>query len=407
MSLRSRPYYLDQLVSWLWSPVIKVISGMRRVGKSSLLKSLMTYTTKNHIYTSEQIFYLNKELNRYDHIVDYTSLKKEFLHWKETNSIGDHFFVALDEIQQVVQREKFVTWLLAEYHDSIDIYITWSNSFLLSSELATFLTWRYLEYKIYPLTYSEYLSFGEQEHSIELFWQYIEQWGMPGIWDLKDASTIPSYVSTIYDSIIVKDVLPRHQIRNVEFFHILYKYVAANIWNIFSAKSIKNYLKAQELSVKVETILQYLSYGQEAFVLHKVLSQDPIKKKFFQIHNKYYVGDIWMRNALSGFDRLNHMWWLLENYVYLLLLKHRYEVRIGRWKNWKEIDFIASRQGKMIYIQVSYLLNHPETVEREYGNLRDIRDNRPKYVVTMDPYPLWVKDWCEHVQVWDFEEHVV
>ncbi|KPA13069.1 ATPase [Candidatus Magnetomorum sp. HK-1] len=377
----SRMLYINQIKKFMNKPMIKVITGIRRSGKSCLLKLLIN-DLKTKI-DSSRIIYINKESLEFDHINDYKDLyqyvKKEFY------QIDGYKYIFVDEIQEISQWEKAIASIFTL--ESIDIYITGSNAHLLSSEIATLISGRYIEIPVYTLSFLEFLQFRDtkQENIATEFKNYITYGGFPAIhyFDLK-SDIIYQYISSLYDTILLKDLVKRNNIRNVRLLENISKYIMDNIGNIFTSKKVANYMKSQRIQVSVETIQNYISYFESTFAIHKVSRYDIKGKRFLELYEKYYLGDIGLRHALIGF-REHDISGILENIVYLELRRHNYQVCIGKFNN-NEIDFIATRDNSKIYIQVCYLLSSKETIDREFCNLLDIRDNYPKYVLSMDNY---------------------
>ena len=399
-----RDFYLDRIKKYFASPLIKVLIGQRRVGKSTILKSIIQKFVKNKEILEENIFYVNKELPFFDDIKNYDDLKwkfKEFLEIKKEWKI----FVWIDEIQEIKDWERFINGLLAEYAENIEIFITWSNSFLLSGNLATYLTWRYIEFNIYPLSYSEFSIFKNESKSKNLFLEYLKYWWLPAIFKMEySEEVIFPYLLWVYNTIVLKDIIAYHNIKNISFFKDLYKYTLSNIWNIVSWKSIKDYLKSQKIAIWNETVLNFLKYAEETFILNKVYSVEPETKRYFEIYNKYYVWDLWLRNALVWFDFKRDIWELLENYVYLELKRNNYDLIIWRLKSGKEIDFIATKNWITKYFQVCYLLGSEDTIKREYLSLEEISDNWEKYVVSFDDIDFGVSKWIRHINIMELEK---
>lgn len=297
---------------------------------------------------------------------------------------------------------------LSVYQEKAEIFITGSNSFLLSGELATYLTGRYVEFPIYPLSFAEFCIFKKAPETKENFLEYLKYGGLPGIFKMEyTGETIFSYLLSVYHTIVLKDIIQYHQVKNINFFKDLYKHTLANIGNVISGKSIKDYLKSQNISIGNDTVVNFLGYALETFLLSKVHSVDPETKKYFEIYNKYYVGDLGLRNALVGYVFSRDIGKLLENYVFLELKRHGYNVKIGRLKNGGEIDFIAERNGIVKYFQVCYLLGSEKTIEREFGNLKTIRDNWEKYVVSMDDIDHGTDEGIRHVNVMDLGKYLI
>ncbi|MBW1940505.1 MAG: ATP-binding protein [Deltaproteobacteria bacterium] len=375
-----RNLYQKKISLFIDKPVIKVITGMRRVGKSCLLKLVMEDILEGDT-EEKQILYINRESLEYDFIKNYKDLyeyvKKRF------NNIRGHKYLFIDEIQEIESWEKAVNSFFSQ--GDMDIFITGSNANLLSSELATLLSGRYVEIPVYSLGFSEFIRFRQKQHAdkAENFKDYLKFGGLPALhaFDLNE-EVVFQYLNSIYNTILLKDVIKRNNVRNVSLLENLTKYIFDNIGNIFSAKKITDYLKSQNLKVGVETVQNYLSYLISTFVIHKVPRYDIKGKRLLELHEKYYLGDIGLRHALLGF-RESDISGILENIVFLELKRRGYTVHLGKMRN-KEVDFIATKENKKIYIQVSYLLASKETIEREFSVLQQIRDNYPKYVISMD-----------------------
>jgi predicted AAA+ superfamily ATPase len=383
--------------------LIKVIIWQRRVWKSSILKSIIKYLYKENIIKEENFFYINKESPYFDNIRNYENLKEEFE--KFLKNISDwKIFIWIDEVQDIENWEKFINWYLSIYGEKAEIFITWSNSFLLSGELATYLTWRYIEFPIYWLSFDEFCIFKDTNKWKDSFLEYLKYWWLPGIFKMQwSDDTIFSYLLSVYNTIVLKDIIWHHNIKNINFFKDLYKYTLSNIWNIVSANSIKDYLKSQKISLWNDTVLNFLNYAVETFLLNKVYSVDPETKKYFEIYNKYYVWDLWLRNAFIWYNFAKDIWKLLENYVFLELKRNWYHVKIWRLKWWIEIDFIAEKNWITKYFQVCYLLWSEETIAREYNSLKQIQDNWEKYIVSFDEINHWTDEWIKHILVLDLE----
>lgn len=399
-----RPFYNQLLKKYLGSNVIKVITGMRRVWKSYLLKNLIQEIVKTQFTSQNNVFYINKEDLEFDFIKDYNDLYAEFKKFLEQTTPENKIFIWIDEIQEIIWWEKFVNSILSTQREKVEIFITGSNSNMLSSELSTLITGRYIELEVYPLSYSEYASFSKKQKSKELFLEYIKYGGLPGIFGMNfDEKIIFDYLKWIYSTILLKDIVVSFWLRNIDFFENLYKYIFANVWNVFSAKSISDYLKSQKVKISPETVLNYLDYWLKVYMLALVKSVEPDTKKYFEIYNKYYVWDIWLRNSLVWFDFKRDIGKILENYVFLELKRHWYNIKIWRLKSTKEIDFIAEKNGIIKYFQVCYLLWWEETIRREYWSLEEIHDNWEKYVLSFDDIDFWVSNGIKHIKIYDLE----
>lgn len=379
--MHKRNTYLARIAPFIDKPVIKVITGMRRVGKSCFLRQLIEEIQAEQGALPNDVLYIDKESLEFEAIRTHLDLHALVRNTFAQSSGKKYLFV--DEVQEIDQWEKAIA-SLAKAED-IDIYLTGSNAHLFSSELATLLSGRYIEFLLFPLGYDEFLQFrgvgreaGEKE-----FLYYLRFGGLPAIHHFQlEEESIYQYIRSIYDTILLKDIVKRNNIRNVQLLENISRYVFDNIGNIFSAKRIADFLKSQRLRIGVETVQNYLDYFTGALVLHKVPRYDLKGKRLLAIHEKYYLGDIGMRHALLGFREAD-ISGILENMVFLHLKRQGYQVWVGKFGD-QEIDFVATREKEKIYIQVAYLLATAETVEREFGVLRAVPDNYPKYVLSLD-----------------------
>lgn len=376
-----RNLYLKKIIPFVNKPVIKVITGMRRVGKSYLLKLIIETLCAQKSNGPDQILYINKESLDYDFIKDYKDLhnyvKASF------KSVEGSKYLLVDEIQEIHNWEKAVSSLFSE--GDIDIFLTGSNAHLLSSEIATLISGRFVEFPVYTLSFEEFLLFrGKNKKDMHTeFPIYLKFGGLPAIHHFDfDEEVVYQYIGSLYNTILLKDVIKRNNVRNVHLLENITRYVFDNVGNIFSAKKISDYVKSQKMKVGTETIQNYISYILSTFALHKVARYDIKGKRILEIHEKYYLGDIGMRHALLGYKAAD-ISGVLENIVYLELKRRGYQIYIGKFGN-REIDFIAEKENRKMYIQVTYMLSSPETIEREFSALRSIKDNYPKYVISMD-----------------------
>ena len=385
-----REDYINQIIPYVGKDLIKVFIGQRRVWKSYLLFQVMDLLEKKWVKT-EEIIYINKENLKWEHIENYKDLY---------NEVKDFKYIFVDEIWDIFEWEKAIRSLQAEWWK--DIYITWSNSNLLSWELASFLSWRYISIDVYPLNYKEFLKFHNLEKGEDSFYKYIEFGWLPYLKNLElKPEIVNSYLRDVVDTIILKDIISRFNVRNIDFFRKLIIYLAREIWSIFSAKNISDYLISQKTKISTNIVLNYLSYCKQALFLNEVSRFDIKWKKIFELRQKYYFTDIGLRNAiLWGFNNL-YMWWILENIVYINLLSKWYKVTIGEIYK-KEVDFIAEKDWKKMYIQVSYILENQSTIDREFWVFSLIWDNWPKYVITLDKKTWGFIDWVEHKNIIDF-----
>jgi len=391
-----RPLYIDRIKPYIGKNLIKVLTGQRRVGKSYLMMQIRDLIRENEPGT--RIIYINKELHEFSMITDNVSLL-EYVNRQHARKGKVALFI--DEIQDIDSFEKALRDLVTR--KNFDIYCTGSNARLLSGELATLLSGRYIEIRVYGLSYPEYIMFRDIKDSAETFRTYLREGGLPFLIHMgSDVHVVNEYLNTIYNTILLKDVVARYNIRNVKFMENLVLFLAGNIGSIVSARKISEYLKSQKINISIQVVIDYLGYLESSFLIHRVRRSGIMGKRIFEIGEKYFFSDIGIRNVIAGYNPTDiHK--ILENVVFLHLRIAGYDVTVGS-EGGREIDFIASRGGKRIYVQVAYLLEKPETAEREFGNLLDIRDNFPKYVVTMDElnetnsylgiHRMHVKDFC-------------
>ena len=376
----TRNIYLDRIKPFLGKPVIKVITGMRRVGKSCLLRQLIASLRESGI-PAERILYIDKESLDFEHIGDYHDLNEAAL--SAFSGQTAPCYLVVDEVQEIGEWERAITSLAAR--GDVDVLISGSNAHLLSSELATLISGRYVEFRVYSLGFSEHLTFRGDEagDNATEFERYLRLGGMPATHHFEqNEELIHQYIGSIYDTILLKDIVKRHSIRNVALLENIARYLCDNIGNTMSAKSIADYLKAQRLRVGVDTVQNYLGYFTEALVAHKVQRYDIKGKRLLEIHEKYYLNDVGIRHALLGYREAD-IGGILENIVYLELRRRGYDVSIGKFGD-REVDFVATRKGEKLYVQVAYLLASPETIAREFGVLQSIPDNYPKLVLSLD-----------------------
>jgi uncharacterized protein len=394
-----RPIYLNRIQPFIGQNLIKVLVGQRRVGKSYLLYQIMDLIREKH--PQANIIYINKEFHEFDFITDNKSL---ITYLDQHIRKGERNNIFIDEIQDITAFEKALRSLQAKGEH--DIYITGSNAFLLSGELATYLSGRYVEFKIFGLSYSEFLSFRNMEDSNEAFNSYIKFGGLPYLINLSlQDELVFDYLRNIYAAILFKDVVARHNIRNVSLLENLVKYLADSTGSLLSAKSISDFLKSQKIAVSPNIILNYLLYLEGAFFILKVNRAELQGKKIFEIGQKYYFEDLGLRHAVQGY-RTTDTGKILENIVYLHLCVAGFEVHVGKIQD-KKVDFVCERGNEKMYVQVAYLIADEKTALREFGNLAVIRDNYPKYVVSMDDHASGNRKGIEHVHVRDFLKRLV
>lgn len=373
-----REQYMSKIRPFMNQPIIKVLTGIRRSGKSVMLELIQKELIEQGI-NQEFFISINLESKKNPFNITIEGIY-EYVKTKVTE-INQKVYLFFDEIQELDGWETMINAIMIDF--DADIYITGSNAKLLSGELATYLAGRYVEVKIYPFSYKEILNFFPQKNKSEVFQRYLIRGGMPFLYQFPmDDRSAMQCLSDIYDSIILKDIATRNKVRDIELLKRMIQFFIANIGNTFSSSNISKYLKNELRSVSTETIYNYIDYCKAACFLHLVQREDLMGKKLLQFHEKIYIADHGIREAVFG-NNMRDINQTLENIVYMELIGRGYDVRIGKIGN-KEVDFVALIGNSRIYIQVSYLLASDETVEREFSILESIPDNYPKYVVSMD-----------------------
>ena len=394
-----RELYMKRIRPFIGNELIKVLTGIRRSGKSVMLELIKQELIKQGI-NEQQFISSNFEQMRNAQFCTAEALYKEItIRAKDKKGKIIFFF---DEIQEVTHWEKCINSLRLDY--DCDIYITGSNAKLLSGELATYLAGRYVEFAIYPFSFQEYLDMRKTSAAnlniSQEFQQYIQLGGMPFLQNLQgieDASM--QYLKDVYNSVVLKDIIQRNNIREVDMLERIITYVMANIGRVFSASSIVKYFKSENRKVSSETVMNYLKMCQEAFLIYKVSREDLAGKKILAINEKYYIADHGIREAVYG-NNGRDIELILENIVFMELIRRGYDVTIGK-AGTKEIDFIGKKNHQKIYIQVTYLLASEQTIQREFGVYQSIQDNYPKYVVSMDEFDF-SRDGIKHYNIRDF-----
>ncbi len=395
-----RDLYINKITPYIDKPFIKVITGIRRSGKSSVLLLLIEKLHEQGI-SDDQIIYINFESLRFSNLEDATSL---YNHINTTIDNKKRYYLIFDEIQVVTNWEKAINSFIVDFNT--DIYITGSNSHLLSSELATFLAGRYIEFHIFTLSFNEYLFFNKERNNSSddnymAFENYLRMGGFPVLHTSNyEYETAYKIVLDIYSSVILRDTIQRNKIRDIELLERVVKYVFDNIGNTFSGKNVADYFKSQHRKVDINTIYNYLKALESAFIIHRLNRYDVKGKEILKTQEKYYAADTALLYSVMGYkDRI--IAGVLENIVMLELKRREYQVYVGKLDN-TEIDFVATKGNEVVYIQVAYLLSEKSTVDREFKPLMQIKDNYPKYVVTMDK--LWKDNigGIKHLHLADF-----
>lgn len=412
-----RPHYTDKILSYVDTPFVKILTGVRRCGKSTILKMLMDELKQRGI-PENNILHFNFDSLEYE---DIKTAKKLFLELKERLSPNGRTYCFLDEIQEVNDWEKVVNSLSADYN--VDIYVTGSNSRMMSSEISTYLTGRYVQFRIYPLSFAEYLVFRKAysseikartnespirsrklvivENQRDEFARYIRYGGFPAI-HLQEHTedVVYTIVRDIYNSTIYTDIVKRNEIRKVDQLERIVRFVFDNVGQTFSATSISKYLKSENRTIDNETVYSYLEKLESAYIIHRCSRYDIRGKEILKTQEKFYLADTAFRYSVLGYSP-DSVAAMLENIIYIELRRRDYDVYVGKFDD-AEIDFIATKRSNKLYIQVTQEIGSSKTEQREYGRLLDIRDNYPKYVLRTDAFAGGNYEGIKTMHVADF-----
>jgi len=382
-----RELYMERIRPFIGKDLVKVITGLRRSGKSVLLNLL-----RDEIGDTTHSIYFNFESKRNAKYANADTLYDYVI--KKVGDSKAKWYLFFDEIQEVTDWEKVINSFRADF--DADIYVTGSNAKLLSGELATLISGRYVQFVIYPLSYKEFLLLNEGKS----FTDYLNVGGMPFISNIiSDEKAINLYLEDLYNSIVLKDVVKRNNFRDVELLERIITYVLANISQAFSATSISKYFKNEQRKVSTDTVLNYIKACEEAYLFYKLKRHDIIGKRILEVSEKYFVVDHGLREAVYG-KHMEDIGMILENIVCLELLRRGYTATVGMIDG-EEIDFVGIKNNEPIYVQVAYLMPEKSTQDREFGSLLKIEDNYPKYVVTMDEVNM-SQNGIKHVNIKDF-----
>lgn len=398
-----RTHYVDEIMKFVNLPFTKILTGVRRCGKSTILSMIVEELKQKGIDESQILIY-NFDSMAYIDLLTPESLYRE-LTTKMKNQTK-RFYLFFDEIQEVKEWEKVINSIMNECN--VDIFVTGSNSRMMSSEISTYLTGRYVNFRIYPLSFCEYLEFERKLQPLEdlhsALFSYIKSGGFPAthLYDITDEERY-TIVKDIYQSTVFSDIVKRNQIRKVDQLERIVKYVFDNIGNTFSAQTISKYMKNEHRSMNVETIYEYLNKLEQAYIIQRCMRYDIKGKEILKTQEKFYLADPSLRYAVLGY-RPDTIASMLENVVYLELRRKGYEVYVGKLDG-KEIDFVAVKENEKLYIQICLRIETKETMKREYENLLEIKDNYPKYVLRLDEFGEGNYEGIKTMHVADFLLH--
>lgn len=392
-----REAYTDKIFDFVGNKLVKVLVGQRRVGKSYILRQIAFRLMQENV-PAQNILYINKEFIDFDFISDYKILHELVKLYEDMVKPQGKVYLFIDEIQGIEGWEHFVNSYSQDFTKNYEIFITGSNSKLLSGEMATLLSGRYVKFEIFPFSYQEYLQIKEADNSKAEYMQYLQTGGLPELFILPNNDAKRNYVSSIKDSVLLRDIIQRYNIKDTKLLEDIFVYLVNNASNLLSITNIVNFFASRKRKTTYDTIANYIGFIEEAFLIHKAERYNIRGKETLSGTAKYYINDLSFKNYLyPGFAY--GIGYELENLVFLALKRKGYAVYVGNDRG-KEIDFVAIKEDRVIYIQSTYLLLEPQTIEREYAPLLAINDSYEKYVVSLDDVTLPSKEGVKHIQAW-------
>lgn len=398
-----RKDYTDKIFDYTGSKLVKVLVGQRRTGKSYILRQIAHRLIKSGI-DPRNIFYVNKEFTDFDFISDYKELEALLKLYREKLKPEGKVWLFIDEVQNISGWEHFVNSHSQDFVESYEIFISGSNSKMLSMELATLLSGRYVNFEVFPFSYAEYTGITQKEIKKQSYIDYMESGALPELFVLPNDETKRNYISAIKDTVLLRDIIQRHSIKDPKLLEDVFVYLVNNASNLVSIVNIVNYFKSNGRKTTYDTVANYISYIEDTFMIHKVERYDIRGKETISGNCKYYINDLSFKNYLyPGFGY--GVGYKLENLVYLELRRAGYEVYVGAMRD-KEVDFVAKTGDRLIYLQSTYLLVDEQTTLREYAPLEAIGDNYEKAVVSLDDISLPSNKGIRHIQAWKLHENL-
>jgi uncharacterized protein len=392
-----RKEYLGILLNRLGNKLIKVLTGQRRSGKSYLMRQLIFHLHKTGI-SPQNILYINMELSEFGFIQNAQDLDNCIQLYINNLKPKGKIYLFFDEVQSIEGWEKTINSYSQDYIKEYELFITGSNASLLSGELASLLSGRYLSFEIFPFSFTEFCEITESEPGKPAFLEYLTSGALPEMFHLPDMETKIHYLQDLKNTIILKDIVLRHKIKDAGLMESLFTFLAQNISNPVSVPNLVNYLKNIKVATNFNTLSTYIEYLKQTYVIHEAVRYDLRGKKILSGVKKYYLNDLSFRNLLfSGFEP--GLGYLLENFVFIELKRNGYEIFTGTDRN-KEVDFVAKKQGITRYFQVCYLLTDEQVIKREFGNLENINDNYEKTVVSLDDLSFGIRNGIRHIPAW-------
>jgi predicted AAA+ superfamily ATPase len=395
-----RKTYTDKIMNFTSNRLVKVLVGQRRAGKSYLLRQVAKQLIDNGVNPAN-VFYINKEYIELDFVKTYQDLENLLNFYRTEFKPQGKIYLFVDEIQNIYKWEYFVNSHSQDFAEECEVFISGSNSKMLSGELATLLSGRYVEFEIFPFSFREFTAMQNKDISKQTYIEYLENGGLPELFALPNEETRRNYVSALKDTVLLRDIVQRHNIKDAKLLEDIFIYLANNASNLLSIPSIIKYFKGQNRSTTYDTLANYIGFIEDTFLVHKAERYDIRGKETVSGNCKYYINDLAYRNLLySGFGY--GVGYKLENVVYLDLCRAGFDVYVGV-KQDKEVDFVAIKDDRKIYVQVSYILADEQTIEREYSPLESIDDHYEKYLVTLDDLHNPSRNGVQHIQAWNME----
>jgi predicted AAA+ superfamily ATPase len=395
-----RPNYIDRFSRYLNNRLVKVIMGQRRAGKSYLMRMIIKHLIEQEGVPRENIIYINKDIAELDFIDNSKQLVQIINEYRDNLKPAGKVFILLDEVQEIKDWEKAVNSFSQDYKFNYELFITGSNANLLSTELSTYLSGRYISFDVFPFSYEEYIGFKNMKKNKDSFLHYLKNGGIPESCNLEDPEIKKNYLLNLKDSILLRDIVRRCNVRDVYLLEKLLNFIIDSIGSFFSINSVVNYLKSSGYKANPETVGNYVGYLEQAYLIHEADRFDVKGKRILSGEKKYYLNDLGFKYYLSSsFDFGVGKY--LENAVFLDLKRKGYTVYTGKLRD-KEIDFIAEKDDIKKYIQVCYLLADESVVEREFGNLEQVADHYEKMVISLDDVNLGNRRGIKHINAWEF-----
>ena len=396
-----RHQYKRWASSFLGNRLIKVFVGQRRTGKSYILRQMINYIIETGVQ-KENTLYINKEYSAYNFLKTHTDLDEFIKVYKKEFKIKGRFYLFIDEVQSIADWEKVINSYSQDFTEDVEIFITGSNASLLSGELATLLSGRYVKMDVFPFSYEEYVAYLNETKNRNSYLAYLKTGGLPELMHLNSEETKRHYLSALRDTILLRDVIQRHQIKDTELLTDVFKYVANNVSTLTSITNLVNYFGSKKRKTTYDTIANYLNYIAQTFIIHKCERYDLRGKEVVGGNTKFYLNDLSFKNYVyeSNHHGYGH---LLENLVYLTLSAKGFTVYVGHLRD-KEVDFVAQKNNTTIYLQVAFSVEDEQTNKREKSALLTLKDNHEKWIVTMDELPYTSQDGVKYVPAWELGE---